>query len=356
MGAENEAPLPGEVPIALGLLGFVALMGPVSYFLAGWIFADARELLSTSGLPLPAASEAMLSGALPGSIFLLASLGFAAALVLGLKRKRGAALGVAALFLLLIAPLIALGALAVAAPLLELQSRMPLPDKDPIPGADSSLARDVEAAFRASIQRGVGTFAGPEGETRRYLIYTGPGVSEPAPTTLPPYEEARKHPGCLVLPYGPAGNTSSQDEVRLIFPTGVEGGLSAKDLVARFPAPAPRWTVAESNRGQAVEGYPVRVYPGVLSAGREGFGYALTLKRARLDTMDRGHADVSQYRDWLHPQGETRLDMRDRFADELFELQISLFRDFTPVPEGVDVLVPRGSLPTTTFVTLVGAQ
>ncbi|MBL4849233.1 MAG: hypothetical protein JKY65_27215 [Planctomycetes bacterium] len=355
----EDTPPPGGLPIGSILAGALLVLGGAlgfsSIILWKLSFPDVQRFFMEVGLPLPAISNLALEARLPVVCLLLGLVSAGVVVGLGIAGKHLASRLVAAVSLCLLALLVAALTIGIAIPLSAVAKVAPLPARDPIPGRTAEIALEVEVALREAFARGVGTFKGPDGELRAYVIYTGPGVDQSAPATLPPYAKARAHSGCLVLPWGPAGNTASEREPRLLFPTGVAGGLDPEALDLAPGQPTPDWLDAAGDpRPVSIEGVPVLRAPAVLAAGGSGeaYSYSISLMRSRLDT------NKDSFRPLRNSDSafRTRIGQDDEFCDELYQLVVSVFRGFDPAPAADPLgreFVPESNLPIATFMTQV---
>ena len=197
----------------------------------------------------------------------------------------------------------------------------------------------------------MGSFNGPDGASRRYFILEGPGLP-PAPATLPPYEQARGLPGCVVLPWGPEGNLDRDREAIPLWPYGVDGGLAPSALgPLKGPSSGRLWLMSlDSYRYVNRWDVPVLQVPGTIEIPGGNYSYAVWLKRARTD----GNADgaVSSGPSLLQPDDPPA----DAFSDTLLEVRILIYRGFDPQEfVGKELMEPVSDtvVPLSQFVSLL---
>ncbi|MGE0713206.1 MAG: hypothetical protein AB7N76_36905 [Planctomycetota bacterium] len=273
------------------------------------------------GLPtLPVLGAALLAASVVATEHLLPA------------RRRTEAIGAG--FALLVAGLVYLSAGTVPA----LPGALPEPEPDPEPGVIAEIADRAAEAVREGLARGVGTFTTPGGRQGRYALLRLDGGA--GPVALPPYDQARADPGCVLLPWGPPGNTNYDRELRVCFPHGEAGGVAPNALDAATSGAAAAWTLDSADHASTEDGAPTYRHRVTLPApGREGYSVALVLNRARVGTAADG-------------RGGSRVGARDAFVDDLLEVRVHVFRGFDPSRDG-DAVVPRQNLPARSFVLLV---
>lgn len=188
------------------------------------------------------------------------------------------------------------------------------------PGKTAHIAKAVVKAIQESVARGVGTVETPHGP-RAYFVLAGPGLPKP-PGALPPYEEARRLPGCVVLPWGPEGNVDWQLEAELYAPSGVVGGIDPDAMHRGSKSDGQRRWLRGPYRYLDRNDAPAALYPATIRVGDGPYSYGFVLRRSRLDTNDDG--EVSRGPDSRNPSAKPA----DPHVNGFVQVSVLVFRDF----------------------------
>jgi hypothetical protein len=98
-----------------------------------------------------------------------------------------------------------------------------------ISGRGAEIGERVVRAIRESLRERQGELVLPDGTRRRFFLYAGPGAP-PLPQGPLDYAKLYRHPSCVLLPLGPAGNRSEASEPYAVHPRRPIETYSPQDL------------------------------------------------------------------------------------------------------------------------------